>query len=104
MTRWADPSDTDDELERAFPGSSLSHVLTVRSCDEVGATVALLHLLRAAGGRLLTLSLARYEDAFDHRIVLAGLGAGQARALAGRLAATPGVHSARVEHQISRAA
>ncbi len=96
------PTQYEDELERAFPGATLSHILTVRSRDQLGAAIEVLQQLRASGASLLALHVACYEDAFDHRVTLAGLGAGQARDLAGRLACAPGIESARVEHQIRR--
>jgi len=91
-----------DEFERAFPNSRVSHVLTVRSQDQLGATIEILQLLHASGAQLLTMSLARFDGAFDQRMTLTGLGAPQARRLAQCVAGAPGVQSARVEHQIRR--
>jgi hypothetical protein len=92
----------EDELEQAFPGCALTHVLTMVCCDQISIAIEALAMIGAAGGGVVALSLVRRSGAFEHRLKLVDLRAGQARRLAERLAALPGVQGASVEHQLLR--
>jgi hypothetical protein len=92
----------EDELEQAFLGCALTHVLTMVSCDQLSIAIETLATIGAAGGAVVALSLVRRSDAFEHRLKLVGLGAGQARRITEQLAALPGVKGASVEHQLLR--
>ena len=75
----------DDEIEQAFPGSVLTHVLEVVTRDRLAVAIAALELIGEAGGRLEALHLARRGDSHDHRLKVVGLRPRQARALCDRL-------------------
>jgi hypothetical protein len=92
----------EDEIEQAFPGSVLTHVLTVVSDDQLAIAVEALQAIAADGGRLDGLNLTRRGEAREHRLKIVGLRPHAARALCDRLAALPGVARASVEHQILR--
>ncbi len=93
-----------DELELAFPGCSLTHVLNVTSRNQLDVAIEILSLIRAAGGVLDGLHLGRIGGALAQRLHVTGLRPHQTRVLANRIAALPGVEHASVEHQILRTA
>jgi hypothetical protein len=92
----------EDEIEQAFPGSVLTHVLTVVSDDQLAIAVEALQAVAALGGRLEGLHLTRRAETREHRLKIVGLRPHAARDLCDRLAALPGVARASVEQQISR--
>jgi hypothetical protein len=92
----------EDEIEQAFPGCVLTHVLTVVSDDQLAIAVEALQAVAALGGRLEGLHLTRRGQSRDHRLKIVGLRPHSARALCDRLATLPGVARASVEHQILR--
>jgi hypothetical protein len=93
----------DDELERAFPGCTLSHILTVSTHDQLSIALEALHAVRTAGGGLDALHLTRRGERLEHQLKISGLRPHQARSLCNRLAALPGVERATIEHQILKA-
>jgi hypothetical protein len=93
-----------DELELAFPGCSLTHVLNVTSRNQLDVAIEILSLIRAAGGVLDGLHLGRIGGGLAQRLNVTGLRPHQTRVLASRIAALPGVEHASVEHQILRTA
>ena len=99
----ADLREPDDELESVFKGSSFTHVLSIRTCDQLDVALAALHALRAAGGALDGLHLTRRGAGLEHRLTLVGVRPHEARRLADQIAALPGVEAATVEHHILRA-
>ncbi len=103
MLSAASDTFTEDELEQAFPGCVLTHVLTIVSCDQLSIAIEVLVAIRASGGGLVALSLVRRPEAAEHRLKVVGLRPRQARLLAERLAALPGVECASVEHQLLHA-
>lgn len=98
----ADTAEADDELGRLFPGSELTHLLTVVSHDQLGVAIEALEAIRASGGGLDAFHLTRVGDRTEHRLRVTGLRPHQARLLSSRLAAVPEVKHASVEHQILR--
>ena len=92
----------EDELEQSFPGSSLTHVLTIVSRDQLQIAIEALTAIRASGGGLDFLSLSHQGEALEHRLRIVGLRPQQARLLSDRLARLPGVERATVEHQLLR--
>ena len=92
----------DDEFDRLFPGSTLTHLLTVVSRDQLDVAIEALLAIRALGGGLDALHLTRVGAKMEHRMRVTGLRPHQARTLSNRLAATPAVERASVEHQILR--
>jgi hypothetical protein len=102
MLQAADEPFIEDEIEQAFPGCVLTHVLTVVSDDQLAIAVEALQAVSALGGRLEGLHLTRRGETREHRLKIVGLRPHSARALSDRLAALPGVARASVEHQILR--
>jgi glycine cleavage system regulatory protein len=96
--------DMDLELETAMPGMRMRHVLTVVSAEGVGPAIAILQAVAEAGARLEALTLATFEDALSHRLRIAALSPGAARALSERLCTLEGVHRSTVEHHLERVA
>jgi hypothetical protein len=92
-----------DEIESVFPDRDLTHVLTITSSDRLSIAIETLIAVRAIGGQLEALSLSRRAGGFEHRLKIVGLRSRQARCLADRLAALPGVDHASVEHWLLRA-
>jgi hypothetical protein len=92
----------EDEIEQAFPGCVLTHVLTVASDDQLSIAIETLQAVKTLGGRLEGLHLARRGGPLVHRLSVVGLRSHAARLLCDRLAALPGVARASVEHQILR--
>lgn len=92
----------EDELEQALPGCVFTHVLTITCHDQLSIAIEALGAIRAAGGGLTALNLACRSGAAEHRLKVVGLRPQQARRLAERLAALPGVERASVEHQLLR--
>ncbi len=92
----------EDEIEQTFPGSVLSHVLTITSRDQLSVALQALVAVRASGGCLEALSLTRCSGTFEHRLKLVGLRPNQVRLLTERIAAMPCVDRAHVEHQLLR--
>jgi hypothetical protein len=90
----------DDEFEDAFPGCTLTHVITVIGEDRLSLALEALRAVQASGGALAALHLVRRGGAFEHQLRLVGLRPRQARVLTDRLSAMPGVERAVVEHQI----
>lgn len=102
--RLADPvPDPDDELEAVFRGSRFTHVLSIRSGDQLDVALAALQAVQAGGAGLDALHLTRRGDGLEHRLTLVGVRPHAARRLADRIAALPGVETATVEHHILRA-
>jgi hypothetical protein len=97
----AAPSDIGD-LEQAFPGCVVTHVVSITTDNQLDAAIEALSLLRASGADLQRLHLSRVGDVMDHRLNVTGLRQQQIRVLANRIAALPGVRDAKVEHQIGR--
>ena len=97
-------AEADDEFDRLFPGSTLTHLLTVVSRDQLGVAIEALSAIRALGGGLDALRLTRVGNKMEHRLRVTGLRPHQARTLSSRLAAAPAVERASVEHQIMRVA
>ena len=93
-----------DEFEQAFPGCSLTHVLSITTRNQLDVAIEILSLIRSAGGVLDGLQLGRFGGALAQRLNVTGLRAHQTRVLANRIAALPGVEHASVEHQILRTA
>jgi hypothetical protein len=83
VPQTSDHTSAEDEFKDTFPGFTLTHVLGCTTGDELGLAIAALEAIRACGGGQ-------------------GLRPQQARALAGRLAALPGVDRATIEHQLLR--
>ena len=102
MLRTADEPFIEDEIEQAFPGCVLTHVLTVVSDDQLAIAVEALQAVSARGGQLEGLHLTRCGETREHRLKIVGLRPHSARALCDRLASLPGVARAGVEHQILR--
>ena len=92
----------DDEIERAFPGSTLTHVFTVVSKDQLSVAIETLVAIRAAGGHLGAMRLTRRAETFEHKLTVTGLRPQQARAVADRLAAASSVDHATIEHCLLR--
>jgi hypothetical protein len=90
------------EIEQAFPGSVLTHILTVASDERHAVAIAGLHAIEAMGARLEGLNLSRFGGSLSHRFKITSLGTRAARLLCDRLADLPGVTRASVEHQILR--
>lgn len=97
-----DGVDADDELARAFPGCSFTHVLTVVSRGQLGVTMDILTAIQELAGDLDWLRLTRVGEKLEHRLRLTGLSPAQARLLSNRLDAMAGIERAIVEHQILR--
>jgi hypothetical protein len=93
-----------DELEQAFPGCALTHVLSVTTRNQLDVAIEILSLIRSEGGVLDGLQLGRLGGALAQRLNVTGLRPQQTRVLANRIAALPGVEHASVEHQILRSA
>jgi hypothetical protein len=93
-----------DELEQAFPGCALTHVLSVTTRNQLDVAIEILSLIRSEGGVLDGLQLGRLGGALAQRLNVTGLRPHQTRVLANRIAALPGVEHASVEHQILRSA
>ena len=102
MPNAAHDAAAEDELAEAFPGIAITHLLTITTRDPLSAAIAALEAIRASGGGLEALSLARFAGGLDHRLRIVGLRPHQARRLADRIAALPGVDRAAVEHQLLR--
>ena len=94
--------EADDELDRLFPDSTFTHLLTVVSHDQLGIAIEALSAIRAFGGGLDALRLTRVNGKTEQRLSMTGLRPQQARLISSHLAAVPGVERARVEHQIIR--
>ena len=92
----------EDELARAFPGSVLTHVLSLTAGGQLDVALEALSALKASGASLEALHLSRTGDALDHRLTLVGLTPHQARQVSNRLAALPGVTRVAMEHQLIR--
>ncbi len=92
----------DDELEFVFKGSSFTHVLSITSGDQIDVALTALQAVKASGGALDSLHLNRRGAALEHRLSLVGIRPYEARRLADRIAALPGVEAASVEHHILR--
>jgi hypothetical protein len=92
----------EDEIALVFPDCDLTHVLTIISSDQLSVGIEALTAVRAIGGRLEALNLSRRAAAFEHQLKVVGLRPRQARLLADRLAALPGVAHASVEHWLAR--
>jgi hypothetical protein len=103
MSQLAEIPCADDELERAFPGSVLTHLLTITTREQISVVIEALSVIRAAGAALEGLQVSRRAGMFEHRVTLTGLQPQQARLVADRLAGLAGVERARVEHQLLRA-
>ncbi len=103
LSRVHDDAEADDELARAFPGCSFTHLLTVVSRDQPGVTIEVLSAIEDFGGGLDSLRLNRVEGRLRHRFRMTGLRPHQARLLSNRLAAVAGIEHASVEHQILQA-
>jgi hypothetical protein len=93
-----------DELEQAFPGCALTHVLSVTTRNQLDVAIEILSLIRSEGGVLDGLQLGRLGGNLAQRLNVTGLRPHQTRVLANRIAALPGVEHASVEHQILRSA
>lgn len=102
MNSNAHDRSADDELEHIFPGSSLVHCLTVTTGNLLTVSIEALEAIRNSGGGLDALHLVRRDQALDHRLMLVGLRPREARVLADRLAALPGVDHVSVEHRLMR--
>jgi hypothetical protein len=102
LSQTADDAIAEDEFADAFPGLTLTHLLTVASRDELTTTIEALQVIRASGGILEFFRLTRRDNGLEHRLKIAGLCPRQARLLSSRLAALPGVERATVEHQLMR--
>lgn len=94
----------DDDLDVVFPGSSLTHVLTIISQDRISVTIEALRTVQASGGNLDAMRLVRMGEKLEHRLRLTGLRPGQARHLSNCLAEITAVECVRIEHQIVRMA
>lgn len=103
VSQARDEAEADDELARAFPNCSFTHLLTVISRDQISVAVEALLEVSKTGGRLDSLRLTRVAGKLEHRVRVAGLRPHQARTLSNRLAAVTGVEHASVEHQILQA-
>ena len=104
MTKSQPPIEVDDDFDVMFPGSSLTHVLTIISHDRISVTIEALTTVQASGGSLDALRLVRMGDKLEHQLRLTGLRPGQARHLSNRLAEITAVECVRIEHQIVRMA
>lgn len=102
MLQIADISFAESEIELAFPGCALTHLLTVASEDQPSIAIEALQAVADLGGRLEGLQLARRGGSLEHRLKVAGLRPQAARTLRDRLASLAGVARASVEHQIFR--
>jgi hypothetical protein len=102
MLRTTDESFAESEIEQAFPGCVLTHLLTVASEDRLTVAIEALQAVAALGGRLEGLHLTRCGKSLEHRLKIVGLRPQSARILRDRLTALPGVARASVEHQIFR--
>jgi hypothetical protein len=100
----ADEAPELDELEQAFPGCALTHVLSVTTRNQLDVAIEILSLIRSEGGVLDGLQLGRLGGNLAQRLNVTGLRPHQTRVLANRIAALPGVEHASVEHQILRSA
>jgi hypothetical protein len=92
----------EDDIEQAFPGCALTHVLTITSNDQLSVAIDALRAVRASGADIESLHLSRLPSALEHRLKIVGLRPRQARNLAETLAAQPGIERASVEHQFLR--
>ncbi len=92
----------EDDIEQAFPGCTLTHILTITSKDHLSIAIHALNAVRASGGDIEALHLSRLPSALEHRLKIVGLRPRQARRLADALAAQPGIDRASVEHQFLR--
>ena len=90
----------DDQLELAFPGCTLSRLLTVIASDQLSPAIEALVAIRASGGGLQAMSLSRHRSGWVRQLRLVGLRPHHARFLANRLALLLGVDRATVEHQL----
>ena len=97
-----DLREPDDELESVFKGSSFTHVLSIRTDDQLDVALTALQAVRAGGGALDGLHLTRRGGGLEHRLTLVGVRPHEARRLADQIAALPGVETATVEHHILR--
>jgi len=88
-------SDTIDTL----PGLRLTHLITISAAEILPAAKVILEEVAASGAALKSLSL---SEAGTQRLAVAGLAVVDARALADRLAALPGIAQAQVEHHLAR--
>jgi hypothetical protein len=102
LSQTAHNAVAEDEFANAFPGLTLTHLLTVASRDELAIAIEALQMVRASGGMLEFFRLTRRDDGLDHLLKIAGLCPHRARLLSDRLAALPGVDRATVEHQLLR--
>jgi hypothetical protein len=102
MLQAADESFAESEIEQAFPGCALTHLLTVASEDRLSIAIEALQAVAALDGRLEGLHLKRCGGSLEHRFRIVGLRPQSARMLRDRLASLPGVARASVEHQIFR--
>ena len=102
LTQTQHLPEADDDLDRRFPGSSLTHVLTIISDDCISAVVEALTTIQASGGGLEALRLTRLGDKLEQRLRLTGLRPGQARLLSSRLADIADIERVSIEHQIVR--
>jgi hypothetical protein len=102
VTAFAKILTREDELEVAFPGFAMTHVLNVTASQQVSATIAILQAVGQAGASLRGLAVTRRGEGQQHQLRLCGLGAASARRLAARIADLPGVMRTDVEHQLVR--
>ena len=102
LTQTQQLPEADDDFGRVFPGSSLTHVLTIISNDRISVIVEALTTIQASGGGLEALRLTRMGNKLEQRLRLTGLQPGQARLLSNRLAEIADVERVSIEHQIVR--
>jgi hypothetical protein len=98
----AEPNLGESELELAFPGFFLSHLLHVRTTEPLDLTFEVFSAVRFLGGIIETSHLTRRGGDVEHRLEITGLKAHQARRLASHLAAITGAKGVSVEHQLLR--
>jgi hypothetical protein len=92
----------EDAIPQAFPGLTLSHLLTVTTQDRLASAIGVLQAIGESGGEVASLRMIRCGDGLKHELRLCGLGPRQARLLSEGLAALPGVDRATIEHQLLR--
>lgn len=102
MSQTAYDARAEDEFVSAFPGLTLTHLLTVATRDQLSIVIEVLQAIRASGGVLEALRLTKWDNRLNQQLKIIGLRPHQARLLSDHLAALPGVDRATVEHQLLR--
>lgn len=92
----------EDDIDGAFPGTRLSHHLSVVTEGEIQLAISLLMSVRDRGGRLEGLQIRQRGDAMEHQISISDLRSSEVRLISDDLSALPGVRHAQVEHRLIR--